>query len=386
MNSTQILQYDPLVSDSACHTRAAYLIYLSRKSRAGNLSKEELGYLEACNILTKTQFRKYDAFGIIVDERTDTNKIPSEYGLASASNTKKNTFLAQKKSEVAKTTLDFLQENCKELTLYAEFDALRYQIPTMKHYTPVVPLYVSAKMMLHYSAKQAIPIMVNLKRLTMVDEQFFLDGAASIVHRFDSEKGKFIQEEVKDDQEAIAIDMVSCYVKNTEKEVNGFLTTSTFQAFMQEFGKEDLAMLILLCAAGHPPYPASAEPTKSTKPSSATEEKSADKQTIAPADTESNSPAKFQFDLNRCTENEIKQLSALARHYGFFREGAQYAKIDNKNKKLTRTNTCLPFYVDHVYASTLKSCQEKTALLLAQRDNLKAAREETYDPPKLGSK
>jgi hypothetical protein len=372
LSSRQIIQYDPLVSDAACHTRAPYFIYLARKTKTAPLSKEELTYLEACKILTETQARQYDVFNVITDERTDINKIPSQYIETSASSNKKNIFLAQKKKEVATTTLDFLLKNTTEMVLDTAPDAFTFYIPTSRQFIPVVPLYISAKMMLHYAAKQAIPIVVNLKRLVLRESEFLLDGAVSMSYTYNSTTEKFAIQEIKEDkdeQEVIAMDMVSCYVKGTEKEVGGFLMSDTFQIFLELFKKEDLVTLVMLCAAGHSQYPASAEPSKSIKskstipippPTTAIEEIS-----------ESKVPTLTTVSLNECSQKEFQQLSDLARRYGFFRQNAQYVQLDRKSNTLQRTTTSL-FYMDHVYTSTMMQCQMATAKLLEKQALLKA--------------
>jgi hypothetical protein len=387
MSSMRRIKYDPLVSDSACHTRAPYLVYLARKSKVATLSQEEQNYLEACEILTETQSRKLDPFGIILDERTDPSKIPIKYLPANASNTQKNTFLAQKKSLVAKTTLAFLQEGCKDLTLSKSQEAFTFNIPTSKQYIPVLPLYISAKMMLHYVAKQAIPLVVNLKRVRLADKQFVLDGAASLTYTFDSKNSQFAQQELQNDDEVIAIDMVSCYVKDTEGDVNGFLASSTFKAFMEVFCKEDIASLVMICAAGHAQYPKSAEPPQlkkgegettqaaaaSSSSSSAAEKKEEDKVDVS---------TPLKVSLSQCEDQEYRKLASLARHYGFFRPEAKYVRLDLEKQKLLRPSTCLPFYIDHIYASTLKGCQVQTAQLLANQARLVADQEEELQPKK----
>lgn len=384
MLSSQIMKYDPLVSDAACHTRAPYLIYLSRKSKTAKLSSEEESYLEACEILTETQARKLDVFGVIIDEKTDITKISSKYIPANSSNTKKNTFLAQKKSEVAKSTLTFLQDACKDLTLNANPEAFTFHIPSSKHYIPVLPLYVSAKMMLHYAAKQTIPLVVNIKRLALQGTKYVLDGASSLAYNFDSGSSHFILQELNNDPDVIAIDMVSCYVKDKEAEANNFLTSSTFKAFLEAFSKEDVTALIMICAAGHPQYPSTAEPPKLKKEEPNTGIRT-HKEEAAASSSSSGTCSEDKVDLatptkinlNECTEKEYKQLAALARHYGFFRENAQYARIDTKSQKLIRATTCLPFYIDHIYASSMKECQAKTGLLVEKQASLSVDQEET---------
>jgi hypothetical protein len=413
MNSSQILKYDPLVSDTACHTRACYQVFLARKSRTASLSTEEESYLEALDLLTQTQSRKQDVFGVITDERTDISQIPPKYLPASASNGKKNTLLAKAKSEVAKATLKFLQQGCNELVLNGDPEIFTFSIPTYSQRIPVLPLYVSAKMMLHYASKQAIPLVVNLRRLSLREGNYLLDGAMSLTYAFNTEKRQFTPQEVKENEAAIAIDMFSCYVPGTEAEVSGFLTSSTFQAFVESFQKEDIAALVMLAAVGHPAFPPSAEPPKLAKPvampykdagpvkelvevkaappaKEASPEAVAGKMVSSPPSVASEvkalGGAPLQVSLNECSETEFIQLSTLARNYGFFRPKAQYVSIDRKAGKLLRTTACLPFFIDHVRASTVGACQAATAQLVADRAKLKAPQEEALELDKSKGK
>ncbi len=370
MRSTQILQYDPLVSDTACHTRSCYLIYLSRKSKTAVLSKTEETYLEACDLLTQTQARKLDSFEIISSEKTDIHKIPLTFLPASASNNKKNSFLAQKKMEVAKATLAFLQTACPTLAFDEKPEIFTFTIPTYSQHIPVFPLYVSTKLMLHYAANEAIPLVVNLKRLTFRKGQLLLDGARSLAYSFDCTLNHFIPRECEEQEEVLAVDMVSCAVQNSESEFNSFLTQASFASFLQAFQKEDLAFLILLCAAAHPAYPPSAKPSpafQAEPPSSYCEEEK----------FEDCSPADLQLNLNACSRRELKQLTSLARQYGFFNQA--------------------PFSIDHVHASTRGACraaiagflERSSALLAPQEKDLQQIKKEVLSceidtlPPEL---
>lgn len=431
MLSTQILKYDPLVSDTACHVRACYLVSLARKSKTTRLSEDEQSYLEACDLLTQTQSRKKDVFGVITDERTDINNIPVKYLPSTASNGKKNTLLATTKAAVAKKTLTFLQAACSELVLNGDPEIFTFTIPTYSQRIPVLPLYVSSKMMLHYASKQAIPLAVNLKRLSLQDGNYVLDGAVSLTYVFSPEAGKFTLQEAKEDVEVLAIDMVSCHVKGTEAEVGGFLAAPSFQAYLEAFQREDIAALIMLAAAGHPAYPPSAEPPKVAKPGAlmykepgpakavpltveatpvdeikapaadkikveeSLEEKAsagagsasgkpADSPSVPTREVKGDGSSPLRVSLTECSELEFKQLVTLARQYGFFRPKAQYVTADLKAGKLSRAKTCLPFFIDHVSASTVGECQTAIASLQAARATLKAPQEEVLviDKPK----
>ncbi|MDR3477907.1 MAG: hypothetical protein P4M14_07740 [Gammaproteobacteria bacterium] len=377
MLSSQIVQYDPLVSDTACHTRAPYLIYLARKTKAAELSQEEKNYLAACETLTSARSQKRDAFDIITEERTDSSKIPARYIPKESSNTKKNTFLAQQKTLVAKATIAFLQDNCQEMVLEGPPESYTFNIPQCKLQIPVLPLYVSAKMMLYSAASQNIPLVVNIKRLKLQEENFQLEGASSLVYAFDSEKKRFASQDASDDQEAIAIDMVSCHIPNTEDEVNGFLTAETFSIFLEAFKKEDIALLVMIAAAGHPQYPVSAEPPKMANPKVSDKSSGSAASSSAAASSpavEEKLAAPVSINLNECSTKEFQQLTNLARQYGFFRENAQYIRI-SKDGVLSRTKTCIPFFIDHIRASTVNTAKLATATLHELRDNLREPKE-----------
>jgi hypothetical protein len=382
MLSNQIVQYDPLVSDTACHTRAPYLVYLARKSKSSELDQTEKDYLDACETLTAIKLRKQDAFGVITDERTDNTKIPARFIAANSSNTKKNTFLAQQKTFVAKATLAFLQENCKDMKMFAGLKDITFNIPHYKMSLPVLPLYVSAKMMLNFAAKQSIPLVANIKRLKSQEDSFALEGASSLIYRFDTEKKAFALQEAEQDQEAIAINIVSCYVENTEKEVDGFLTAKTFQLFLEAFKREDIALLIMIAAVGHPQYPSTAEPPKKSAEPPPAEEKqmandasSSSESAASAASAASIEPlTPLAVNLNECATSEYNQLETLARRYGFFRENSQYITISQQGV-LSRPKSCLSFFVDHIYASTIQTSQLATARLNELRQELKEPKE-----------
>jgi len=373
MLSTQILKLDPLVSDTACQTRACYLIYLSRKIKTTDLSAEETNYLEACDLLTQTQSRKTDIFGLITEEKTDIDKIPATILPPTTSKTKKNTLLAKRKSEVATATLKFLQQGCNQLALLGDPEIFTYRITSFSQHIPVFPFYISAKMMLHYAAMQSIPLVVNLRRLSLQDHSYVLDGAVSLVYGFKAEAGRFIPQEAKENAEVIAIDAVSCYVKGKEDEVQGFLASPTFEAFLEAFQKEDIAALVMLCALGHPPYPPSAKPPKLTKETLPAEEA---KQTMELK----KEGIPLKVSLEKCSQQEIALLAAYGRHYGFFRPNVQYASLEPKTQKLTRASTCLPFFIDHVRAATAGECKATMAGLMEKQKQLKVAQEEIVQP------
>lgn len=370
-SSNQVLQYDPLVSDTACHTRAPYLVYLSKKYKDNQLSNEEKNYLELCALLTETRDLKKDIFDIIIDEKTEIKKIPSKY-TELKSNTKKNEFIASKKLNVAKATLKFLSDSTKNLKL-SDYTGSKYrEIILNSENIPVLPLYVSSKMMLNYASTQSVPLVVNLKRIVNQEKSYTLDGAVTLFYRYDKNSKKIIEQNDSPDEEAIAIDMVDCYTKGKEDEVNQFLTASTFKLFLQEFKKLDIAMLIMLCAVGHPQFPALAQEPEGTKSSSQSLKKESSSTQSSSITTEEKNTFKpiSEIDLTVCTDDEFKKLESTARYYGFFRKDARYSK-KSKEGIITRTDTCL-FYVDHVYASTYRDCKKRTDSLMSQQDTLKA--------------
>lgn len=370
MLSTRFVNYDPLVSDAACHTRALYLAFLAKKEKNEKtpLSKDESTYLENCKILTDSRARNTDNFDLITEEATNADSVPDEQVSQPPSLNKKKTYLSKKKSMVATSTLAYLQTACSELQLYANPEIFTFDIRTDSQRIPVLPLYISAKMMLHLAAKHSYPLVVNLKRISLQEKSFLLDGAVSLVYSFNQEKKQFSPQEAKGDEEAIAIDMVSCLVKNTEEETAGFLASPIFQTFLEVFKQEDLATLVMICAVGHKQYPKSAEKLRS---------KEQDPVLDTPfIEEKMDEKAAFQTSLNECSKSDYNKLYSLANRYGFFRKDLNYVSLAENNTKIVRTKTSIPLYIDHVYASTINECKNKTAKLLEKASPLIAPLEE----------
>lgn len=342
LTARALVQYDPLVADTACHNRAAYLVYLYRKSKSTKLSESEESYLRNCELLTTIQYRQRDAFNVITAERTDIKKIPAKLLPIESTNTKRNEFIAEKRKEVVKETLDFLVTNTSEMQFDIKQEVSTFHIATSKQRIPVAPLYYSAKMVLHYAAKEAIPLVLNVRRMSLVDSEYVLSGAVSITYSFDVNQKKFLPRECKQDQEAIAFDVVSCFVKGTENQVGGIFGIENCQLFFEALKNIDVAFLIMLYAVGHDQYPKTALPPKNA----------GNLKLFDPKINSSQEVKMDSVDLNSCTDKEYQGLFQVANRYGFFRKEARYG-----NK------TCLSF-IDHAYATTVQQCQEETAKLL----------------------
>lgn len=218
------------------------------------------------------------------------------------------------------------------------------------------------------AATQAIPLVVNLKRLRLINQKYCLDGAASLSYGVASSKEVFELKTCDKNEPAIAIDMYSLYVAENSDAASQFLACDTFATFLELFQKQDIALLVMLCAVGHPPYPPSALPPKNITPVDFNQEEDIAKETA--------SSVEFKVNLNTCSQTEYKKLHSLAKRYGFFRNEGRYLKFDAQTKSLRRSATHLPLVIDHIYSSTPKDCDDLIAALQAKKESLALADDE----------
>ena len=185
--------YDPLVSDTACHLRAAYLVALLRKVRRQPISADENAYLQTCKLLTQTKDREYDAFGLITREVTNIKLLPqteveryleANPAKKEMSNNARNATMADYKKRIASTTLLQLTESSMRSYPKASMDKLTSKIKTNSVEIPVLPLFLSAELMLSYAALNAIPLAVNIRRIKKREGVLTMDGIETLVYGY----------------------------------------------------------------------------------------------------------------------------------------------------------------------------------------------------------
>lgn len=361
-----ILQNDPLVSDTACHIRAPYLVYLANKiNKKKPLANDELSFLEDSRVLTKSQSRQYDAFGMIIVERTEIKNIPPEYAhQIKPSNSAKNKFLAEKKKAVAEKSIQFLIKKTKEMVFA---DGLDQYTDTFNYFIlcslkiPVLPLYLTAKMMLYCAYKYNMPLIVNIRRLKLhcaENEKYYsLDGAKTLKYVYSNGQGKFVpcKEIEKSSEGAIVIDMCTCYAAGAEEKVSNVFTQKTFSEFLKYFKSEDISKVILVCAVAHPQYPLNTTLKDADLMASEERNKILD-----------SSP--LEINVRRGSLKEYRQLCTIANSYGFF-QNKKFVYANIKAGKICRPDCSVPFFIDHIYSGTFAKAKENISLLKAYHQN-----------------
>lgn len=369
MISLQLEKIDPLVGDAACHTRAPYVVMLSRKAQSEELTASEKKYLQDCELLTKATCRIKDEFGLIIKESIDITKdLPELKALDSKG--KKNRMIAESRASIARRTIDFLQDSCKKMTIVDKCLDVERGISSEGYYIPVMPLYLSAKMMLYCAASNNIPLIINLFRLKYENANYLVDGASLLVYELTKDKARFVPVERLENSFGIVIDMISCYVIGTEAEVDSILCASLYAEFVEQFYQQDFATLFMMLAVGHEQYPKLAKDkesvVKSDLDSSCVEECSA---AIA---------RDFKVDLDKASVDEYKKLRVLASRYGMFRADSRYMAIDQKEKTIKRTDKTLPIFIDHVYPGDLSDARERNRELAGSAGSLRVNRESSF--------
>lgn len=328
----EILSLDPLVSDTACQNRVVALLVLSRKiSKGGKLTEEEDSFIEACSLLSMTKdVELIPGLGLIGKEVTDNKKIPDKYfaGVAVISNKMRNKLLARKKREVAEMALQIMKANCN-----VQFDQgfMFYNqtasvIKLEGESIPVLPVYVTAKMLLQYINRENIPVLINMKRLLCDKDtkQVTKIGEAYFCYEQGSIKPASVELlQGKSDDGAIVFAMMS-QISNKVRQYEKYLTQQNFDDFRQVFQEQDFNLLVMLCAAAHSPYPKKIIYNQLDPLS----------ETVRPV----LSPQMQRMSLNDASMEEYRALAGMARQFGFF-----------KNRVA----------IDHISTSTIGNCQQR---------------------------
>jgi|GEM_PF-4368928 len=338
MQPREIIGLDPLVSDMACHTRSPYLISLAPK--AATLSEDERAYLSDCALLTSIKSTQYDAFNIIVEERSnaDNAKIGA---LKDASKKKLNKSVTEKKASVAAKTIAYMRSRCKDLKQGDLTDLGEKSLSLFGVSIPLLSFYLATKMALHTAAVDATPVVVFLKRIKFTDNSYELDGCRVLAYDFSTSQKCFAPATIAADKACMVFEMFSCFNYKSTSDSNSFLAKSTFDEFLLEFSQQDIATLIMILAAGHCQYP-------SLKKEEARNDCIFAEEVPSPT---------FKVDLFSASKAEYQQLATLARQYGMFGESTRYTV----GKR--RTDKTVPISVDHVYSATFGEIQNKCLAL-----------------------
>lgn len=263
----KILRCYPLIGDAACQIRAIYFLHLYESIIRNNdtsIQVENLQLIENSLVLTAIADHEYDPFKILTSEKSNLSKIPDDvvtkYGLKSKS--KKTRYINEIRAKVAKTSADFL---CQMFTeIYYNEEIKKYLTTTFLYlslsgkHVPILPCYLSCKMMLDFLAMHDQLLTIKLTRIIQDHVEItpsFKQETFSF--RFDNKTFVFC-EGSGDAQLTITIDMYSCFnplTKTATVTHPGFFAVAEFDKFFSEFKKADIAKLIILSASAHYQYP-----------------------------------------------------------------------------------------------------------------------------------
>ncbi|OGT68900.1 MAG: hypothetical protein A3I12_01135 [Gammaproteobacteria bacterium RIFCSPLOWO2_02_FULL_38_11] len=366
----KFLNLDPLVGDALCQTRVPYFIYLLRKLRENKplLTEEEKKekekedeYIKNCDILTQTRNVSRDNFGLIVDEVTDIQRFPNA-NKELPSKTKLNKLVIHSKSLVANQTIDFLKRECSGLTRKDEIEREFEKQNLIKRFEdiPILSFYLSTKLMLHYAAREKIPLVINLKRLLREKnreekEEYSLLGAVSLCYQ--SCKKKFVLSKLNtlENDLVIAFDMYSCLPEEQAETISSPFGMRNFDTFIRNFKSLEIDEVILMCACIHSQFPKTARVEE--------EINNLFLHVAHVCDEEETNIS----SLDIASIKDYQYLKNLAKKFRLPEGDSRYAKLTTEKTKIERTKEFIPFQVDHVYLSTTQACHAKTQQLL--KDN-----------------
>ncbi|HLD74564.1 MAG TPA: hypothetical protein VJB34_06670 [Bdellovibrionota bacterium] len=372
----KILSLDPLVGDSLCQTRVPYLIYLLQKLRENKPlteeeKKQEDKYIENCDILTQTRNVSRDDFGLIVEEVTDTQRIPN-IDTKSLSNNSLNKLLAESRGFVASKTIDFLKRECSGLTyedgLENEFlkqkikckDGIEreFQKQKIKRYgkdIPILSFYLSTKLMLHYAARKKIPLVINLKRLLRdKNEDYSLLGAVSLCYQSCEKKFVLSKLNTLKNDLVIAFDIYSCLPEEQAETISSPFDMRNFDTFIRNFKSLEIDEVILMCACIHSQFP-----------KTATIEEDINKLFLHVAHVCDEEETNIS-SLDIASIKDYQYLKKLAKKFQLPEGDSRYAKPTETG--IERTKEFIPFQIDHVYLSTAQACHVSTQELLKKNE------------------
>lgn len=327
---SEILNYDPLVSDTACQNRAIALVALARKvSKGKGLSSEEMSFLDGCALLSLAKDVDRNAFGLIEKEVTNGKKIPDSYflGADKITNGMRNELLAATKQLVAEQAIQIMRQKCvlQFDDTFRFYETTVAGIKLQSKDIPIFPVYLTAKYLLQYIDKRKVPVLIKLTRLSRNIENGEKTKVGDGLFYYFNRKIRPADRDAlqgKPEDGVIVFDLISETDNKPEKPAMLF-GEANFDDFSQSFVSQNFNLLIMLCAAVHDPYPKNI----------ICDDNDPMKNPIAPIC----SLNAEELSLKRCSLPEYRKLQGVASQYGFF-------------------NKCLS--VDHISTTTVASCRE----------------------------
>ncbi|MCD6046944.1 MAG: hypothetical protein K0S08_591 [Gammaproteobacteria bacterium] len=344
---TILLHCDPLVGDTACHLRAIHLLFLyhhiQKQIQAVASEQEEIDllvkkdFLEASLLLTKAQTSKLDPTGLLIGQKTNT-EIPE---LSKLSRTKKDALIAEARQKVATETLGFVKSYYQSIKDFFTDNLSRYllqedflYLSSKKVHTPILPFYLSCKIMLDILAREKLLLIVHIKRLAAAADVFErkLLGEAVIYYCYDDTLQKFVVQDkstIADNAPGLKINMYSCLPALSHGVEKCFDQVDS-SIFFQDFKQLDIAKIILMCAVGHIQVPDAAQ--------GSLQELNQDFNMLQEGDGES--LMRVDNNIHQCSKLEFTKFLLTAKKYTVF--GLEASSI----------NPVPPIQVNHVHLST----------------------------------
>jgi len=337
--SELILACDPLVCDTACQIRACTLlqIYTTLQNNPQYLPISDQDYINHCRILTSISEREMDVSDTLISEKTDLSKISKadieKYGLSS--NKKKEHFVGKIRLTVADQSL----KQFRQLTPQLKYDdgLLKYfqddylYIENSKSKIPIIPFYLSVKMMLNFLYQYNKLLILNIKQYLSQHNENQLVSAKTICFRYAGEElVRQPNKSLAQDEVGLAISMVT--------------TNETFLNIKDQ----PIDVMILLSAAAHfqTPLLAKGNIDECQKDFVDGEKPAEPKPLIA-----------YKNEVNQCSIKEYKAFRDLAHQYNLI--------------KKEKNSTSPVFCVEHVYLSTLEKSKQHKREYLEKMQNLK---------------
>jgi hypothetical protein len=318
-----LLQCDPLVGDTACHIRAIHLLFIYhlilKKIQQASSEQEEIilpisqSHLDACLILSQAKLQERDEHGIIISEKTDY----SAQVLGKDSKTKKEKTIAKLRATVASESLNFLRTYYSSIALFVDgLEKYLHQesflyLNSREQHIPILPFYISCKIALDIIQREKHLLIIDIKRIAVGKGSVAqkLLGSDVIYYRFDDNAQEFsVQkyETIDDKEPGFKVSMYSCYQPQASFGVEECFDQKDYATFIAGFQQQDIAKLILMCAAGHVQKPESARGHAA--------ELEQDLVTIR--DKSSPNLTDVPMDLGKCSKAEFQRFSLAAEKYG----------------------------------------------------------------------
>ncbi|MCX7121969.1 MAG: hypothetical protein NTZ67_09425 [Gammaproteobacteria bacterium] len=164
-----LLSLDPLVGDNVCQLYSAHLLMLFLKVQGNSqLTEDEIKFLNACHILTFTADNVLDLNGCTLSRKANPELLSGEI----SSKTQREKKVKEARKCVATTTFDFFSALFNETDFFDEImrkytsSQSNLYISASHCQTPLLPFYVSCKIMFFILKQYRSLLIVNLKRLT----------------------------------------------------------------------------------------------------------------------------------------------------------------------------------------------------------------------------